>query len=184
MKNTELLRSAKILFASGQLEKSIAVFTQAEDMGCDGEDVWLSRGAARMALGNFGEASHDFSRVIENNTSHERARYFRGIARAALGHYEEAIEDLTVSLSQNNSRGIAHLIRGLAFTEIGQEEDAALDINSSSVFSEAEISSFKKIFGEKEHLFTEARSLLAEESAPWNNLLSRESARKLRNLLL
>ncbi len=179
----EILQEAKLFFASGQLDESVRLFSEAEKQGCDSIDVFLSRGAALMALGKYIEASHDFSRVIERERSHERAHYFRGVARVAQGRYEEAVEDLTVSLAQNNVRGIAHLIRGIAFTEMGRKEDAVLDINTASAFSDAELNSFKKLFGEKASPFMQTKAMLAEESAPWNNLLSKESAKKLRRLI-
>jgi tetratricopeptide (TPR) repeat protein len=183
-KNTdEMLRRAKILFASGQLEKSVTQFTIAEENGCDPAEVSLSRGAAQMALGNYSEAIDDFSKIIEEDTRNERAHYFRGIAHVALGKYEQGIVDLTSSLKQNNDRGIAHLIRGLAYAELGQKSDAVLDINSASAFSAAEIASFKKVFGAMPNAFQNTRAMLAKENAPWNNLLNQESASTLMNLL-
>lgn len=177
------LRDAKLHFASGNIEKSIAAFNKAESEGCDISEVCLSRGAARMALGQFKEAKADFDRVVSNNTDSERAYYFRGIAHAALCEYERAIEDLTQSLIRNNNRGIAHLIRGLAYSELGQDTDAVLDFNSASAFSEAELRSFKQLFGEKNSPFMNTKALLAKENAPWNNLLDKDSVERLRKLL-
>ena len=179
----EMLREAKILFASGQLEKSIIQFTVAEEHGCDQAVVSLSRGAAHMALAQYAEAIKDFSKVIEKDSRNERANYFRGIAHVALGEYELGIADLTTSLKQNNNRGIAHLIRGLAYAEVGQQSDAVLDINSASAFSAAELYSFKKFFGNMANPFTNTKAMLAKENAPWNNLLNKKSAATLINLL-
>lgn len=178
-----LLQKAKILFASGNLEESIEHFTIAEDNGYGSVDLWLSRGAAQMALGKYQEARDDFSRVLLEETGNERAHYFRGIACVALGMYEDGIADLTSSLKRNNNRGIAHLVRGLAYSELGQESDAVLDINSASAFSEAELQSFKKLFGDVATPFRNTKAMLAKENAPWNNLLSKDSANVLMNLL-
>jgi len=178
-----LLKRAKIIFASGDPEKSIAFFTRAELQGRKLLDIWLSRGAAFMAIGRYHEASDDFTRILERDSRNERASYFRGIARVATGKYEEGIKDLTISLGNNNSRGIAHLLRGLAYAELGNKADALLDINSAKVFSDAELASFRKLFGDAGNPFQNTKALLAEENAPWNNLLSRESASKLLNLL-
>lgn len=179
----ELLRRAKIYFASGRLNQSVDLFTCALDHGCDQIEAWMSRGAAQMALGNHAMAKEDFTRVLERDKRNERANYFRGIAAVALGEYEEGVADLTASLKQNNDRGIAHLIRGLAYAELGLKSDAELDINSASAFFQAEIGSFKKLFGETSKPFKNSKAMLAEENAPWNNLLSRNSASKLLNLL-
>ena len=136
-----------------------------------------------MALGNYSDAKEDFTRVLSIDTRNERAHYFRGIALVALGKYEDGISDLTSSLMQNNNRGIAHLVRGLAYSELGQESDAILDINSASAFSDSEIESFKKIFGDLPGSFQNTKAMLAKENAPWNNLLSKDSADKLLSLL-
>jgi tetratricopeptide (TPR) repeat protein len=183
MDNHTYLREAKISFASGQLEKSIDLFTIAEGKGCDLVDVCLSRGAAQMALGHFQEAKKDFSRVLSVDAKNERAYYFRGIACVALGEYEDAIEDLTFSLARNNDRGIAHLARGLAYAELGLEHDAVLDFNGAEAFSEAELQSFRRLFGDMPSPFQNSKALLAKENAPWNNLLSRNMAERLSNLL-
>ncbi len=179
----ELLRQAKILFASGDVAKSVALFTLAEEKGCASVELWLSRGAAQMALGHYEAAQEDFSRVLDEDAKNERAHYFRGVALVALGKYEEGIADLTASLMHNNNRGIAHLIRGLAYAELGQQSDAVLDINSASAFSDAEFASFRNLFGHLPGPFQNTKAMLAAENAPWNNLLSRESAKKLLNLL-
>ncbi len=183
MEDRDNLRTAKIFFASGQLEKSIEYFTLAEDDGCDIVDICLSRGAAAMALGLYEKAEKDFTRALHEDEENERAHYFRGVARVALGEYEKAINDLTFSLIRNNNRGIAHLARGLAYSELGNEKDAALDFNTASAFSDAELQSFKKLFGDIPSPFTNTKALLAKENAPWNNLLSRDAAKKLFNLL-
>lgn len=136
-----------------------------------------------MALGRYNEAERDFTRVLQKDRENERAYYYRGIARAGMRKFDRAIEDLTQSLIRNNNRGIAHLIRGLAYAELGEESDAALEFNSASAFSEAELGSFKSLFGESSSLFSNMQSLLAQENAPWNNLLTAEAAEKLKRLL-
>ena len=177
------LVEAKILFASGQLERSIEAFSAAEKNGCNLIDVCLSRGAAQMALGKYKEAKEDFTRVLTEDNDNERAYYFRGIALFALGEYQEAVEDLTSSLKRNNNRGIAHLARGMAYAELGEEKYAELDLNSATAFSSAEFKSFKKLFGKLPAPFTNTRELMARENAPWNNLLNTDSAQKLLDLI-
>jgi tetratricopeptide (TPR) repeat protein len=183
MYTDKYLQEAKILFASGQLEKSIDFFTLAYEKGCDPVGVCLSRGAAAMALGRYQEAEQDFTRVLLEDAKNERAHYYRGLAHAALGEYQRAIDDLTFSLTRNHDRGIAYLVRGLAYTKLGQKKFATLDFNTASAFSEAEIKSFRKLFGDNETALQNTSAMLAKENAPWNNLLSQEDAEKLRNLL-
>lgn len=183
MKNANFMREAKIYFASGQLAKSIDSFDAAEKQGGNCVDICLSRGAAKIALGRYREAEQDFSRVLQEDQENERAYYFRGIARTALKKFDSAVHDLTRSLVKNNNRGIAHLVRGLAYAELGEEKDAALDFNSASAFSEAELQSFKKLFGDEHSPFQNTKSLLAKENAPWNNLLTGEAAQRLKVLL-
>lgn len=177
------IRKAKLLFASGQLRESIRQFTLAEQEGYELVDIWLSRGAALLAIGSFNAADADFSNVLEVQRDNERAYYYRGVARAARGLFQKAVDDLTRSLSRNNDRGIAHLIRGLSYAELGNKADAILDINSAGAFSDAEFASFKNVFGNSQAPFRNTRALLAVENAPWNTLLDRSSAAKLLELL-
>lgn len=177
------IRKAKVLFASGQVRESVKEFTLAEQEGYELVDIWLSRGAALLAIGHLSLAERDFSNVLQVQKDNERAYYYRGIARAAQGRHQKAIDDLTASLSRNNDRGIAHLVRGLSYAELGNRSDAVLDINSAGAFSDAEIKSFTKLFGSIGHPFKNARVLMAEENAPWNNLLDRSSAETLMRLL-
>ena len=177
------LRQAKLYFASGELRKSIRFFTFAEKENVHLPEIWLSRGAAFMAIGRYKEAALDFTRVLDHDVYNERAYYFRGLARVADGQFEMGIRDLTSSLSRNNDRGIAHLVRGLAYAELGNKSDALLDINSAEAFSEAELKSFKTLFGSRGNPFRNADKLLAEENAPWNNLLSKGSAEQILNLI-
>jgi tetratricopeptide (TPR) repeat protein len=183
MKGNSYLREAKLHFASGNLEKSIQYFNLAEEHGCNRQEVYLSRGAARIALGLFFEARRDLSVVIGEDNKNERAYYFRGIANIGLGKYQKAIDDFTQSLIRNHDRGIAHLMRGLAYSELGQHNDAVLDINSATAFSEAELKSFHKLFGDKVAPFKNTRAMLAKENAPWLNMLSCEAADTLRSIL-
>ena len=177
------IRKAKLLFASGQIRESIREFTVAEREGYELLDIWLSRGAALLALGHYKAAERDFSNILEVQKDNERAYYYRGISRAAQGRHQKAIDDLSQSLSRNNNRGIAHLIRGLSYAELGNKSDAVLDINSAGAFSDAEFDSFAQLFGTIGHPFRNARALMAEENAPWNNLLDKSSAEKLIKLL-
>lgn len=178
----ETLRKAKIYFASGQLEKSVRYFSLAERQGHELALIWMSRGAAQMALGNYSAAKKDFTLVLSKDPQSERAHYFRGVAMVALGEYESAIADLTQSLIKNNNRGIAHLMRGLAYGELGLLSDAKLDINSASAFSSAEFESFANLFGTLPGAFKNSRELLSKENAPWNNLLTRKSGNMLLSL--
>jgi tetratricopeptide (TPR) repeat protein len=188
MKSTETaalekIRRAKLYFASGQIEEAVREFNAAEQDGYELVDIWLSRGAALLVLGRYRLAETDFSNVLEVQKENERAYYYRGIARAARGQHRKAIDDLSASLSRNNDRGIAHLVRGLSYAELGNRSEAVLDINSAGAFSDAEIKSFTALFGTSGQPFRNARALMAEENAPWNNLLDRSSAETLMKLL-
>lgn len=119
MNHQQQLREAKILFASGQLDKSIESFNLAEEQGSDIIDTCLSRGAAHVALRRFEEAERDFSSVLEVDRHNERAFYFRGVARAALGQYQAAILDLTQSLENNG--GFAS-VRQICFLVAGKQD--------------------------------------------------------------
>ena len=183
MSESNSLQQAKICFASGQLEESLDLFTSAEKEGVDLLDIWMSRGAAEMALGLYDEAKEDFDKLLTKDPDSERGHYFRGIAHVALGKYKQAIDDLTFSLIRNNDRGIAHLARGIAYANLGEQNDAKLDFNSATAFSDAELKSFKKLFGESADPFKDASGFFSKENAPWNNLLSKKKAQRLSKLL-
>ena len=183
MNRQQQLREAKILFASGQLDKSIESFNRAEDLGSDIIDTCLSRGAAFVALRRFEEAERDFSRVLEADSENERAFYFRGVSRAALGQFQAAINDLSQSISRNNDRGLALLLRGLAYSELGRNEDAERDFNAAAVSSEYEMESFKNVFSVIDSPFKNTKAKLSEDNVSWKNVLSDRSAQMLRNLL-
>ena len=174
------LREGKILFASGQPEKSIPYFTAALEQGIDPVIVGLSRGTANMALGQHRAAKEDFTLVLNYDPQNERGYFFRGIARFALGEYESAIEDLTRSLTKNHDRGIAYLARGLAYAQLGEEKDAALDFHSAAAFSSAEVESFLKLFQSHDSQLNKTMAMLRKQSAPWKALLTREEADKIR----
>lgn len=183
MNQQQQLREAKILFASGQLDKCIEAFNRAEELGSDTIDTCLSRGAAFVALRRFEEAERDFSSALEADKDNERAYYFRGVARAALGQYQAAILDFNQTLKRNSDRGVARLLRGLAYSELGQSSEAEADLNSVAALSETEMESFKNVFGVIDSQFKNTKQRLSEEKSPWKNVLSERSARMLRNLL-
>ena len=183
MEHKQQLREAKMLFASGQLEKSIESFNRAEEQGSDIIDTSLSRGAALVALRRFEEAERDFSRVLEADMENERAYYFRGVARAALGQFQAAINDLTQSISRNNNRGVARLLRGLAYSELDQSGAAENDLNFAATSSAHEMESFKSVFSVIDSPFKNTKAKLGDENEPWKNVLSDRSAQMLRSLL-
>jgi len=181
MNGKSSLREGKILFASGQPEKSIPYFTAALEQGIDPVIIGLSRGTANMALRRYLAAKEDFTLVLNNDPQNERGYFFRGIARFALGEYEFAIEDLTRSLMKNHTRGIAYLARGLAHAQLGEEKDAAVDFHSAAAFSSAEVESFLKLFENHTSQLNKTMAMLKKQSAPWNALLTKEEADEIRN---
>ena len=172
-----------MLFASGQLDKSIESFNRAESEGSDTIDTCLSRGAAFMALRRFEEAERDFSRVLDADVENERAYYFRGVARAALGQFQAAINDLTQSIRRNSDRTVARLLRGLAYSELGQSGEAENDLNFAAASSAHQMESFKNVFSVIDSPFKNTKEKLRDEKESWKNVLSDRSAEMLRNLL-
>ena len=172
-----------MLFASGQLDKSIESFDLAEAQGSDIIDTCLSRGAALVAMRRFEEAERDFSRVLEADVENERAFYFRGVVRAALGQFQAAINDLTQSINRNSDRTVARLLRGLAYSELGQSGAAENDLNFAAAASAHEMESFKNVFSVIDSPFKNTKATLGDEHGSWKNVLSDRSAQMLRNLL-
>jgi len=183
MTAVSLLNEAKMRFASGHPEESIDLFSKAAEDGCNPVTVYLSRGAALVAIKMYKEAEEDFGRVLGIDSDNERALYYRGIAHMANGAYEEAITDLNASIEHNHNRGIAFLARGIAYAETGREEEALADFKNATVLSNIEVEGFMNSFGTNRSQFYRSIALLEGERGPLKIVLNEEEVDKLKNWL-
>jgi len=183
MTAVSLLNEAKMRFATGHPEESIDLFNKAAEEGCNPVTVYLSRGAALVAMKLYKEAEVDFDRVLGIDPDNERAHYYRGIAHMADGAYEEAIADLNASIAHNHNRGVAYLARGIAYAETGHEEEAVEDFKNATVLSNVEVEGFMNSFGINRSQFYRSIALLEGERGPLKMVLNDEEVEKLKNWL-
>ncbi len=180
MTNREtFFQEAKHLFATGHPKESIALFTRAEEEGCNPVNIHMSRGAAYMALGEYENAFEDFSLVLDIDIDNERALYFKGISLLNLGRFEEAVNDLTRSISLNHERGTAFLARALAFSELGRDEESVRDLKTAVAFSGVEVESFLNKYGSNRTLFEKYMALLDGDRGPVTMVLNDEEVEKI-----
>ena len=92
MEKKDYLREAKLLFASGQLEQCIELFTQAYENGSDPVETCLSRGAAAMASSRYQDAEEDFSRVLATEKEHDSKKQDKQLLAQGLQHAHQLAE--------------------------------------------------------------------------------------------
>lgn len=172
-------QEAKHLFATGHPSESIELFSRAEREGCNPVNIHLSRGAAFMAMGEFGKAVDDFNMVLDIDTDNERALYFRGIAMINLERFAEAVVDLNRSISLNHERGSAFLARGIALNELGLTEGAMVDLKTAVSFSGAEVERFLNSYGSSHTFFEKYMALLEGERGPLTMVLTDDAVEKV-----
>jgi tetratricopeptide (TPR) repeat protein len=180
MTSNELLTEAKSTFATGHPRESIELFTRAGDEGCNPVEVYLSRGAAFLTIGEVDKSMDDFNRVLEIDADNERALYYRGITHLLKEEYSDAVEDLTASIAYNQERGAAFFARGLAYAELDRTDESLRDLKTAIAFSNKEIEAFANMFGENRTLFDKSMALLEGERGPWSIVMNEDEVNKLK----
>jgi tetratricopeptide (TPR) repeat protein len=180
MTSNKLLHEAQSMFAAGHPRESIALFTRAEEEGCNPVTVYLSRGGAFLAVGELDRSIEDFSRVLEIDADNERAFYYRGIAHLRKSEFKEAVDDLSISISFNHERGAAFFARGLAYGELDRTDESLRDLKTAIAFSNREIEGFGNLFGENRTLFGKSMALLEGERGPWSIVMNDDEVNKLK----
>jgi len=180
MTSQELLTEAKSTFANGHPKESIALFTRAGEEGCNPVEIYLSRGAAYLTIGELEKSVDDFNRVLEIDTDNERAFYYRGIAHLLQKEFTDAVDDLSTSIAANHERGAAFFTRGLAYAELDQTEESLRDLKTAIAFSNKEVENFANLFGENRALFDKSMALLEGERGPWSIVMNEDEVNKLK----
>jgi tetratricopeptide (TPR) repeat protein len=180
MTTNELLHEGKELFITGHPKESIELFTQAQEQGADPVAVYLSRGAAYLAIGELDKSLDDFNRVIEIDGGNERAFYYRGIVYLRRGEFSEAVDDLTASITLNHERGAAFLARGIAYAELDRQDDSLRDLKTAIAYSNREVQGFANLFGENRTLFGKSMALLEGDRGPWSIVMNEDEVDKLK----
>jgi tetratricopeptide (TPR) repeat protein len=180
MTSNEFFSEAKSKFATGHPKESIELFTKAEEQGCNPVTVYLSRGAAFLAMDELDKSIDDFNRVLEIDKDNERAFYYRGMAHFKKGEFNDAVKDLTTSIKFNQNRGAAFFARGLAYAELDRTDESLLDLKTAIAFSNREVAGFANLFGENRTLLNKSMALLEGERGPWSIVMNEDEVNKLK----
>jgi tetratricopeptide (TPR) repeat protein len=178
-----LFHKAQELFIEGHPEESIEFFSKAEEEGCNPVEVYLSRGAAFLKIGEYEKAIEDFGRLLEIDIKNERAYFYRGIAQMNKGGFDSAVTDLTKSIELNHERGVAFFARALCLAELDRMDEAGRDMKTAIAFSNIEIEKFANTIGENRTLFGRSMALLEGERGPWKIVLDESEVHKLKKWL-
>ncbi len=96
----------------------------------------LGRGMARTALGEYTAAVQDFSKILESDKDHDKARYHRGLALFHLGEYEKAPADLLLVNNKSLDLQVNEMI-ALSYARTGH--DRALEYLEKAIGMKTEI---------------------------------------------
>ncbi|MCL4245309.1 MAG: tetratricopeptide repeat protein, partial [Candidatus Dadabacteria bacterium] len=92
-------------------------------------EAYVTRGLARIVLGDYGSAIQDSTIAIELDPSYAEAYVTRGLARRNLADYRGAIRDLDRAIETNSDLFQKHYNSGFARSEIGDYAGAIHDFN-------------------------------------------------------
>jgi tetratricopeptide (TPR) repeat protein len=85
-----------------------------------------SSGIERYKLGDYKQASIDFSNAVMDNNSASGPRFFLGITKLATGSYDQAINLLSEVSNHSGDFSIeAEWYLGLAYLKTGEKEKAS-----------------------------------------------------------
>jgi tetratricopeptide (TPR) repeat protein len=92
---------------------------------------YSGRGLLFMNDKRLKEASSDFDKAIELDSTHWQALYNRGNVYLDIGNYAKAAEDLSRSIKFNPGNIDAYTNRGLAYSELNRLDDAVNDFTKA-----------------------------------------------------
>jgi len=144
---TATFQNAQNLLIAGRHAESVKAFSDAIDAGENNAITYLSRGVARLQLGDLEQAEEDFTRSLQLNPSTPRAWYYRGTARMVARNFVEAIRDFTRTIALEPRHGLAYLARGTCYEETGMREAAAKDIRAALMETRASTQRFVDSMG-------------------------------------
>jgi tetratricopeptide (TPR) repeat protein len=174
-----LFNEGKNKFETGHPEESIKLFTEAEEKGCNPVNVFLSRGAVYLIIGQLDKAINDLNRVLAIDMDNERAFYYRGVANLMQGEFVRAVSDLSKSITINHERGAVFFARGLAFAELDHTDEALRDFKTAIAFSNVEVEGFAHMLGENRTLFGKSMALIEGDRGPLSMVLNEDEVNKL-----
>ena len=121
---------AKEAVAAVELEKALALLTEAIEADPDFAQAYGNRGAVNRQLGRLDEAIKDATTAIELDpdvTTLANAYGNRAAALTGLGRFSEAVTDATRAIDLAPDLAKAYINRSLALANLGRLEEAVAD---------------------------------------------------------
>lgn len=159
----EEIQDGLYFFALGELQKSVAHFSEALRIDPVSHAARMGRGAAYAKMGRMEDAEADFSVAIESKPRDPRAYHFRGLARLGRGDRQAAIEDFSIAIEINPRYGIAYYSRGTARSELGDLDGAGADMAMAARLGEANLQEFSDYHNIWRTQFDKVEAVLLKE---------------------
>jgi len=123
-----LFNEGMIAFANNQLEKSVAILSEAADLDEGHKLTFVGRGSAFLKLGRLDEARSDFNHALDLDPGYARAFHLRGLVEETRGNDEQALLDFTRAIELEPEYGAAYHSRVTLLTKMGSAEQAVDDV--------------------------------------------------------
>lgn len=159
----EEIQDGLYFFALGELQKSVAHFSEALRIDPVSHAARMGRGAAYAKMGRMEDAEADFSVAIESKPRDPRAYHFRGLARLGRGDRQAAVEDFSIAIEINPRYGIAYFSRGTARSELGDLDGAGADMAMAARLGEANLQAFSDYHNIWRTQFDKVEAVLLKE---------------------
>lgn len=159
----EEIHEGLFYFALGELQESVAHFSEAVRMDPSSHPARMGRGAAYAKMGRMEDAEADFSMAIESKPRDPRAYHFRGLARLGRGDRKAAVEDFSLAIELNPRYGIAYFSRGTARSELGDLDGAGADMVMAARLGEANLQEFSDYHNIWRTQFDKVEAVLLKE---------------------
>ena len=108
----EAIEKGVAAFRKGDLDKSIAAFTEAIRLNPSDPDAYRKRGVAYAEKGELDKGIRDFTDAIRLNPEYVEAYYNRGVTYGRKNGFDEALRDLTEAIRLKPKYFMAYDNRG------------------------------------------------------------------------
>lgn len=126
-----IFNDAENLFANGNYEEAVKLYSQVIDVEPDNMNAYLRRGFCSSVLKDYDGAISDYSKVIEKHSDHPFAYLSRGSAYNKKEDFKTALIDFDKVLNIDPNNQEAYNNRGWAKNGLGLYKEACLDWKTS-----------------------------------------------------
>lgn len=126
-----LYNQAQELATKGDLERAIALYTEALELNPQNAKIYYKRGNSYYEQRAYEKAIEDYTTAIKIESNYNDAYYNRALSYYELGNNIKAITDLTQTLRLNPNDAEAYYKRGLIYYKIGDYKNSIQDYSQS-----------------------------------------------------